>query len=114
MSHLGALATSVSRDETTTYAKKKVGMDACNMLMPCYNRGMKDRNNNRAEVRLDASNPSKLRFDVQVFGGDTDKLLAEDSFLGWGGLRLRNFLLFSGVNHVRYMDAETLKAAGLS
>jgi hypothetical protein len=26
---------------------------------------------------------------------------------------LRNFLLFSGVNHVRYMDAETLSKAGL-
>ena len=76
---------------------------------------MKDRNNNRAEVRLDpASTPSKPRFDVLVYGGDTNKLIAEDNFLGWGGLRLRNFLLFSGVNHVRYMDTVTLKAAGLT
>ena len=76
---------------------------------------MKDRNNNRAEVRLDpASTPSKLRFDVQVFGGDSGKLLKEDNFLGWGGLRLRNFLLLSGVNHVRYLDTATLKAAGLA
>jgi hypothetical protein len=75
---------------------------------------MKDRNNNRAEVRLDpAGTPTKPRYDVQVFGGDTDKLLAEDNFLGWGGARLRNFLIFSGVSHVRYMDAETLSAAGL-
>jgi len=80
-----------------------------------YNMYMKDRNNNRAEVRLDpASTPKKPRFDVQVFGGDTDKLLAEDNFLGWGGLRLRNFLLLSGVNHVRYMDADTLCGVGLA
>ena len=82
--------------------------------IPDIMNNMKDRNNNRAEVRLDSSNPSKLRFDVQVYGGDTDKLLKEDSFLGWGGLRLRNFLLLSGVNHVRYMDTATLKAAGLA
>ena len=76
---------------------------------------MKDRNNNRAEVRLDpASTLSKPRYDVKVYGGDTDKLLAEDSFLGWGGLRLRNFLLLSGVNHVRYMDTETLCSVGLA
>ena len=75
---------------------------------------MKDRNNNRAEVRLDpASTSKKPRYDVQVFGGDSDTLIAEDNFLGWGGARLRNFLIFSGVNHVRYMDAETLSAAGL-
>ena len=79
-----------------------------------YNTHMKDRNNNRAEVRLDpASTPSKPRFDVQVYGGDSDTLLSEDSFLGWGGLRLRNFLLMNGVNHVRYMDGETLSKAGL-
>ena len=79
-----------------------------------YNGGMKDRNNNRAEVRLDpASTPSKPRFDVQVYGGDSDTLLSEDNFLGWGGLRLRNFLLMNGVNHVRYMDGETLSKAGL-
>ena len=71
-------------------------------------------NNNRAEVRLDpASTPSKPRYDVQVFGGNSGDLIAEDNFLGWGGMRLRNFLIFSGVNHVRYMDAETLSAAGL-
>jgi hypothetical protein len=79
-----------------------------------YNTHMKDRNNNRAEVRLDpASTPKKPRFDVQVFGGDSDNLIAEDNFLGWGGLRLRNMLLFSGVNHVRYMDEATREAAGL-
>jgi len=71
-------------------------------------------NNNRAEVRLDpASTPSKPRFDVEVFRGDTDNLIASDNFLGWGGLRLRNFLIFSGVSHVRYMDGETLSKAGL-
>ena len=82
---------------------------------------MKDRNNNRAEVRLVPSDRlsaqdikyKRVRFDVQIFGGDTDELLSEDNFLGWGGLRLRNFLLLSGVNHVRYMDGETLSAAGL-
>ena len=75
---------------------------------------MKDRNNNRAEVRLDtASTPSKPRFDVQVYGGDSDTLLSEDSFLGWGGLRLRNFLLLNGVNQVRYMAGRTLCKAGL-
>jgi len=84
---------------------------------------MKDRNNNRAEVRLIPQSSlryseadrkyKRLRFDVQIFGGDTDELLSEDNFLGWGGLRLRNFLLLSGVNHVRYMDGETLSAAGL-
>ena len=80
-----------------------------------YNGGMKDRNNNRAEVRLDpASTPSKPRFDVEVYRGDTDNLIASDNFLGWGGQRLRNFLIFSGVNHVRYMDADTLCAAGLT
>ena len=80
-----------------------------------YNGGMKDRNNNRAEVRLDpASTPSKPRFDVQVYGGDSDTLLSEDSFLGWGGLRLRNFLLMNGVSNVRYMDGETLSKAGLA
>jgi hypothetical protein len=73
---------------------------------------MKNRNNNRAEVRLDpASTSSKPRFDVEVFRGD--ELIASDNFLGWGGLRLRNFLLFNGVSHVRYMDAETLSKAGL-
>lgn len=76
---------------------------------------MKDRNNNRAEVRLDpASTPSKPRYDVRIFGGDTDTLLKEDNFLGWGGLRLRNFLLLSGVDHVRYMDTETLNSVGLA
>ena len=76
---------------------------------------MKERNNNRAEVRLDpASTPSKPRFDVEVYRGDTDNLIASDNFLGWGGQRLRNFLLFSGVSHVRYMDTVTLNAAGLS
>ena len=74
---------------------------------------MKDRNNNRAEVRLDptASTPSKPRFDVEVFRGD--ELIASDSFLGWGGLRLRNFFIMNGVAHVRYMDSETLSKAGL-
>jgi len=76
---------------------------------------MKDRNNNRAEVRLDpASTPSKPRYDVRIFGGDTNTLLKEDNFLGWGGLRLRNFLLLSGVDHVRYMDTETLNSVGLA
>ena len=76
---------------------------------------MKDRNNNRAEVRIDpASTPSKPRYDVRVFGGDTNTLLKEANFLGWGGLRLRNFLLLSGVDHVRYMDTETLNSVGLS
>ena len=82
---------------------------------------MKNRNNNRAEVRLWPSDRlsamdikyKRVRFDVQIYGGDTDELLSEDNFLGWGGLRLRNFLLLSGVNHVRYMDSETLSAAGL-
>ena len=75
---------------------------------------MKDRNNNRAEVRLDpASTPSTPRFDVQVYGGDTDNLLSEDNFLGWGGLRLRNFLIMNGVSQVRYMDPVTLSKAGL-
>ena len=88
--------------------------DPCIPLRLWYNGDMKDRNNNRAEVRLDpASTTSKPRYDVKVFGGDTDTLLAEDNFLGWGGMRLRNFLLFSGVNHVRYMDAETRSSAGL-
>ena len=73
-----------------------------------------NRNNNRAEVRLDpASTTAKPRYDVQVFGGDTDNLIAEDNFLGWGGMRLRNFLLFSGVSKISYMDAETLSSAGL-
>jgi len=76
---------------------------------------MKDRNNNRAEVRLDpASTPSKPRYDVRIFGGDTNTLLKEDNFLGWGGLRLRNVLLLSGVDHVRYMDTETLNSVGLA
>ena len=76
---------------------------------------MKNRNNNRAEVRLDptASTPSKPRFDVEVFRGDTDNLIASDNFLGWGGLRLRNFFIMNGVSHVRYMDSETLSKAGL-
>ena len=88
----------------------------CISLRLWYNGDMKEtnNNNNRAEVRLDpASTPSKPRFDVQVYGGDSDTLLSEDSFLGWGGLRLRNFLLMNGVNHVRYMDGETLSKAGL-
>jgi len=73
-----------------------------------------NRNNNRAEVRLDpSSTTSKPRYDVQVFGGDTDTLIAEDNFLGWGGMRLRNFLLFSGVSKISYMDAETRMSAGL-
>mgnify|MGYP003634496549 FL=1 len=91
-----------------------IAQDPCIPLRLWYNGDMKDRNNNRAEVRLDpASTPSKPRYDVKVYGGDTDTLLAEDNFLGWGGMRLRNFLLFSGVNHVRYMDAETRSSAGL-
>jgi len=77
---------------------------------------MKETNNtnNRAEVRLDpAGTPSKPRYDVQVFGGYSGELIAEDNFLGWGGARLRNFLIFSGVRRIQYMDAETLSAAGL-
>ena len=76
---------------------------------------MKDRNNNRAEVRLDptASTPSKPRFDVEVYRGQTDELIASDNFLGWGGLRLRNFFIMNGVAHVRYMDSVTLSKAGL-
>ena len=73
---------------------------------------MKETNSALVVLDLTRSTPKKPRFIVEIHNSDGD-LVAENNFLGWGGLRLRNFFLFNDVDHVRYLGKDTQKAVGI-